>query len=110
MGRLGGNHRGVPVEGAEGGRDMTAGSVCLGFAAALVAVNVVTTILIMVELEKRRIKTNILLARLLIFRYLRQYREATLEESGRAGPLYYLWITSIQLAAVFVLIAVLTSL
>ena len=43
---------------------------CIVVALLMLVVNVATTIVIMVELDKRDIKTNILLARLLIFRYL----------------------------------------
>ncbi len=70
------------------------------FGLLMVAANVVTTILVMVALDRRGIKTNLLLARLLIFKYLSQYRRVTIKETGKAGPLFAVWIATINLAAV----------
>jgi hypothetical protein len=72
----------------------------LGAALFFLACHVVVTILIMHELDKRGIRTNFLLVRLLIFRYVSQYREVTIKETGRPGPLFYLYIVSINLALV----------
>ena len=40
------------------------------------------------ELRARGIAANPLLLRPFIFRYLRQYKEVTLKETGHVGPLY----------------------
>lgn len=69
-----------------------------------VACHVVVQILIMHELDKRGIRTNFLLVRLLIFRYVSQYKEITTKETGRPGPLFYLFIVSINLALVMAII------
>jgi hypothetical protein len=69
-----------------------------------VACNIVITILIVSELDKRNIKTNFLLIRLYIFKYVHQYREVTIKETGHPGPLFYYWIISINLAAVTAII------
>ena len=61
---------------------------------------VVDSILIAVALDKRNIPVNMLLFRLLFFRYLRQYKETTLRETGRVGPLYYSFITAMNIALV----------
>lgn len=51
-------------------------------------------------LEERGIRVNMLLARVLFFRYLNQYKAATMSETGRAGSLYYSYITKMVLALV----------
>jgi len=77
----------------------------LGLALLAVLSNVVISILIMAALDRRGQKTNILLARLHIFKYLSAYKEATRKETGKPGLLFYLWVGSINLAAVAVLAA-----
>ena len=69
-----------------------------------VVCNIVISILIMHELEKRNIKTSVLLMRLLIIKYVYQYRDVTTKETGHPGPLFYYWIISINLAAVTAII------
>ena len=71
-----------------------------------VACNIVITILIVNELDKRKIKTNFLLIRLYVYKYVHQYREVTIKETGHPGPLFYYWIISINLAAVTAIIGV----
>lgn len=66
--------------------------------------NIVVTILIMSELEKRKIKTSILFMRFLMIKYVHQYREVTVRETGHPGALFYYWIISINLAAVTAII------
>jgi len=69
-------------------------------------VHVVSYIMIMADLDRRGQKTNILLARLLFGRYLKAYKEATVKETGRTGPLYGVCITAILLALAFVVAAI----
>jgi hypothetical protein len=64
------------------------------------ACHVVVIILIMHELDKRGVRTNFLLVRLLVFRYVHQYKEITAKEMGKPGPLFYLYIVSVNLALV----------
>ena len=61
---------------------------------------VVTAILITAALDKRNIKTHVLFLGLLILKYVKQYRDITLQETGRVGVLFYCWIVSINLALV----------
>ena len=71
---------------------------------------VVASLLIVRDLEKRGISINFLLLRLMLLKYLHQYREITKEETGRVGPLFYHYIVSINGVLVLVLAwAVLTS-
>jgi hypothetical protein len=61
---------------------------------------VVDFILITVALEKRGIHVNMLLARVYFFRYLNQYKDVTLKETGKVGSLYYSYTTAMALALV----------
>jgi len=73
---------------------------------AFIIINIVTSILIVNELSKRGIKINYFLIRLLLPKYAHQYRKITLEETGKAGGLYYLWIVSINLALFFAVLVI----
>ena len=65
---------------------------------------IVICINIMRELEKRNIKTSFIFMRLLILKYLHQYRQITIQETGHPGPLFYYYIISINLALVLAII------
>jgi len=71
------------------------------FVAILAALwGVVTFILIAAALEKRGIHVNMFLARLFFFRYLNQYKSATMSETGRVGPLYGSYVAAMTIALV----------
>ena len=72
------------------------------------AANVVIFILAMAALDRRGYKTSMLLARIFTFKYLTAYKEATQKEAGKPGPLYGLWILTINLALVFAIAAALS--
>jgi hypothetical protein len=78
----------------------------LALAGVSAVVHVVSYIMIMADLDRRGQKTNILLARILFGRYLKAYREATVKETGRPGPLYRVCITAILFTLVFVVAAI----
>jgi len=65
-----------------------------------VLIFVVVSILIMNELQKRGIKINFFLMRLLLPKYVHQYKKITKKETGKVGALFYYWIISINLALV----------
>jgi len=65
-----------------------------------VLIFVVFSILIMSELQKRDIKINFFLMRLLLPKYAHQYKKITKKETGKVGALFYYWIISINLALV----------
>jgi hypothetical protein len=74
-------------------------------ALALVAVacalySVVASILIVRYLQNRGVKINYLLIRLMIIKYLSQYREMTRQETGRVGPLFYHYVVPLLFALV----------
>lgn len=61
---------------------------------------VIFSIMIVHDLSRRGIKINFVLLRIYIIKYIHQYRQITLEETGKVGPLYYPCIVSINLALV----------
>ena len=74
--------------------------------AAICAVCAVTSaMLITGALARRGIKTPFPFIGVKLFRNLGRYREATLRETGRVGPLFYTYIVSINLALILVLAA-----
>jgi hypothetical protein len=79
---------------------MIAADILFGLAMIFVICFVVFSILIVAALDRRNVKTNFLWIRLLIFKYVSQYRKITLEETGKVGTLFYLWIFSINLALI----------
>jgi len=67
-------------------------------ALAFIVFNIVITMLIISELQKRKFKISFFWLRLYILRYVQQYKKTTLEETGKTGALYYYWLASINLA------------
>jgi len=61
---------------------------------------VVVSIIIVSELQKRDVKINFFLMRLLLPKYAHQYKKITKKETGKVGALFYYWIISINLALV----------
>ena len=86
---------------------MNFNTILIALAVLSAVLYVVASIVIMVELRKRNIKINFLLARLLIPKYADQYRKMTLEEKGKIDSVFYLWIVSINLALVLIILIVL---
>lgn len=68
---------------------------------------IVSSILIMSALQQRKVKINFLLVRMLLPSYADRYRKLTREETGKAGPLFYHWVVSINAALVFAVVAIL---
>ena len=71
-----------------------------------VAWNIVSTIMIVSRLQARGEKINFVLIKALAPVYVHRYKKITSEETGRAGPLFYHWIFSINLALAAGIIAV----
>jgi hypothetical protein len=77
-----------------------------GFLAiACAAWSVVTAIRITAFLEKRGLKTPFPFWGFYIFRNLGRYRETTIKETGKPGPLYYQYVIPINIALLLGLIA-----
>ena len=66
-----------------------------------VILGVVFSMMIVHEVSKRGVKINYFLLRILIFKYVSQYKQLTTKETGRIGPLYYPCVVSYLLALVF---------
>jgi hypothetical protein len=60
-------------------------------------INLVTFIIIINFLGKRKVKINYFLIRFLMWKYVSQYKDITLKETGSVGSLYSLWSTSLIL-------------
>jgi hypothetical protein len=71
--------------------------------------HIVFGILIMAALNRRGIAANMLLSRLLILKYVSQFRTITIRETGKAGLLFYLWIISINVALLLTVTAFLVN-
>jgi len=71
-----------------------------------IACGVVTTIMIASFLSRHGIKINYLFFRVLIFKYVRQYRKITMEETGKSGPLFYMFMATWNLALLFAIVGV----
>jgi len=85
-------------------------TVFIVLALTCVACGITAAMMITSFLSKRGVKINYVVLRLLIFGYVRQYRQVTMEESGKPGPLFYMFVTSWILALVFaVTVAILGS-
>jgi hypothetical protein len=80
---------------------MPAAIPILVLAILAVVANVVITIMIMAELNRRGVATSILWVRLYMVKYVHQYRQLTEAETGTPGPLFTLWLVSINSALVF---------
>jgi len=65
---------------------------------------VVSVIVIASYLSKHGIKINIIFFRALALKYLSQYHEISKRESGKAGPWFYSYIISMNLALVLAII------
>ena len=89
----------------------SAASVLLVVAVGSAIWATVTMVRVCEFLRLRGEKVSFLLLRVMIFRYLRRYRAITVAETGRVGPLYHQFVTSVNVvlvtagAAVLVLLA-----
>jgi hypothetical protein len=52
------------------------------------------------EISKRGVKISFVLLRLYLIKYIHQYKQITLKETGKVGSLYYPCIVSVILALV----------
>ena len=67
-------------------------------------VAIVFSMMIVHEVSKRGVKINFVLIRLYIIKYISQYKQLTLKETGKIGPLYYPCVGSYVAAFVFAII------
>jgi hypothetical protein len=57
-------------------------------------------------LSKRGIKINLLFFRILVLKYIHQYHKITRQKNGKPGPWFYSYITSMNLALIFVILGI----
>jgi hypothetical protein len=67
---------------------------------------VVSSMAIASFLSRRGIKVNYVFIRVLIFKYIHQYRKITMQEKGRPGPWFYSFVISMNLALVFAIVGI----
>ena len=79
-------------------------TIFLVLAIVSVLCGVVSSVMITMFLSKRGTKINYLFLRILIIKYVNQYRKITTEENGKVGPLFYSVIVSFILALIFAVI------
>jgi len=71
---------------------------------------VIASVLIARHLEKHGVAVSVLWLRVMILKYLGQYRKVTLEETGRVGPLFYHYVVPLNVALALVIILVVRAL
>jgi len=76
-------------------------------ALALVGLFVIFSMMIVHDLSKRGVKINFVLLRLYLIKYIQQYKQITLKETGKVGPLYYPCIVSVSLTLVLAIVGLL---
>jgi len=79
-------------------------NLLLVFAVIFLIIYIVLSMMMVHEVSKRGVKINIPLLRLFIIKYIHQYKQKTLEETGKVGPLYYPCLTSITLALILTIL------
>jgi len=72
-----------------------------------VGVFIIFSMMIVHEVSKRGVKINFVLLRLYIIKYIHQYRQITLKETGKIGPLYYPCVGSVILAFILAILGLL---
>lgn len=85
---------------------MVLSNLLIGFAIFCALWGVVSMILIAEALRKRNMKVNWIFLKVLIIKYVGQYRKITLQETGKVGPLYYSFVVSMNLALVTAIIGI----
>jgi hypothetical protein len=76
----------------------------LMLALVFVGLFVVFSIMIVHQLSKRGVKISFFWLRLYLIKYIHQYKQLTLKETGKIGPLYYPCIVSVNLALVLAIV------
>jgi len=80
-------------------------SLILIFVAGLGVLFTILSMMMLHELNKRGVKINVLFIRLLTLKYIHQYKQITLEETGKVGPLFYPCVISINIAFILSVVA-----
>ena len=76
----------------------------MSLALVSVIVYIVFSMLIVHELQKRKVKINFFFLKLYLPKYVHQYKQISLQETGKVGLLFYGWLVSINAALAFAII------
>jgi hypothetical protein len=79
---------------------MLLSNVLLGIALVSVAWGVVSSLMIADALQKHGMKISWIFLRIMIVKYVGQYKEMTRTTTGRTGPWYYSFVIAMNLALV----------
>ena len=85
----------------------TVGTLLLVLALPLVVVGVASMVAMASALRARGEAVDWVFLRLFLPRYIARYRAATIRETGRAGPLFRVFVISMNLALVLVVLGLL---
>jgi hypothetical protein len=67
---------------------------------------IVSGMMIVHELMKRKHKINFIIINMMLPAYTHRYKKITLEETGKVGALYYHWLIAINTSLVFAVAAI----
>ena len=81
-------------------------TVLIGLILVCGAWAVAASLLIARDLEKRGVHVSYLWLRVMILKYLSQYRQVTLQETGHVGSLFYHYVIPLNMALVLTIILV----
>jgi len=79
---------------------MTISTALIAIALISVLWGIVSSLVIADALQKRGTKINWIFLRILIIKYVGQYRDVTRTETGRTGPWYYSFVIAMNVALV----------
>ena len=79
-------------------------STLIFIASISVVLYVVATIMIYDYLKKTGEKVSLLWVRFFMISNVSKYKKLTKKKTGKIGPLYYIWVASINLALICVII------
>jgi uncharacterized oligopeptide transporter (OPT) family protein len=68
---------------------------------------IVSSLVIASFLSKRGIKISYIFFKVLMIKYIHQYRKITMQENGRPGPWFYSFVISMNLALIFAIAGIL---
>jgi hypothetical protein len=78
--------------------------VFITLAITFLIIFVISSMLIVDYLNKKGVKINFVLLRLMIIPYADQYRKLTKKENGKTGKAYYVWLGSVNLALLCIIL------
>jgi len=82
-------------------------TIFLVLAVACAAIGVALMMAMTKTVQARGHKVNWVFLRLFVLKYISDYRNMTIKESGRPGPLFYPFVISMNLALLFTVLGLL---